>query len=95
MSMLRKIKVHASENAQLIDLQKHTLPNLIEDRINIYMPFNVTLTAKHKATLHANHPANAPLRVMTLDAAWQFGLDQETGPIEMGKSEDFMILPAP
>ena len=41
---------------------------------------------------HQCVPLDAALRAMTIDAAYQIGMDQEVGSLEVGKRADFVLL---
>lgn len=102
----------------------HSLPDLIGERSDRYMPVGSALKSGHRVTLHGDHPATpldplrtlktavtraqrsqsgdiAPnqaltvaqaLKAMTIDAAWQLGIEAETGSLAVGKAADFVWL---
>ncbi len=52
-------------------------------------------TSRNNGAVIAPHEALTPyeaLQAMTINAAWQLGLNEETGSLKVGKSADFVIL---
>ncbi|MCB1174939.1 MAG: amidohydrolase [Leptospiraceae bacterium] len=62
-------------------------------------PLSLMATAVNRRTRSGNEsgreqaiPVQAALRALTLDAAWQIGMEKQLGSIEPGKYADFVIL---
>lgn len=100
----------------------HSLPSLVGDRTERYMPVATALEEGHTVTLHGDHPATPlsafrtmktavtratregegviaaeqalsvqqALDAMTINAAWQLGMEARVGSIEVGKAADLV-----
>ena len=67
--------------------------------ISALRPFSTAITRRERVqhtVIAASQAISAEqaLRALTLDAAWQIGLEEELGSIEIGKRADFTILSA-